>query len=493
MTSEQAPSGHRLGNFYYALARLGKDIAKAADVQTLYGSFCRICVEVLGMQFVAVLPLHEGKLTLGGWGATEAMSLHRGSGLMDLGRAEDRQSLTGMALTQGQATVSNDFQNDPRCSAWHAMARETGLASIALVPIMRNGHSVGVVRFGANTVDYFDDQVMELLGTMTEALAFALRMLERAAQHAVALRVAEEKQQNFERLFEGAPVPMSIHSLADNRIMALNLASSGLYNLDRAKLIGHKFVDFGMGVPPEHRSTIDRLLAMRAPIEQIEMPLRIAGGVVRDVLLNAVYITYEDEPCYMVTSTDITENRRIQRELAQANAELSRLSTTDALTGLQNRRHFDLTLHAEWSRSSRQGRPLALMMVDIDHFKLFNDRYGHLGGDECLRQIATLLRSCIHRAGETLARFGGEEFAILLPDTDAQQATELAQECVRRVEEAHLPHEASPSGAWVTLSIGVATRTGQKDLPATDLVEAADRALYEAKRSGRNQVVSATV
>jgi diguanylate cyclase (GGDEF)-like protein len=179
------------------------------------------------------------------------------------------------------------------------------------------------------------------------------------------------------------------------------------------------------------------------------------------------------------------------QQLETANRSLARLSSLDGLTGVANRRAFDEALDVEWRRGGRSGTSLALILVDIDHFKAFNDTYGHQGGDDCLRRVASTLAQSAARAGEMVARYGGEEFVILLPGTDGAGAAALAETLRARVEALGIPHAASASAAVVTLSAGVAaTVPGEAGSPA-GLVKDADGALYAAKKAGRNRVVAA--
>jgi diguanylate cyclase (GGDEF)-like protein len=205
-------------------------------------------------------------------------------------------------------------------------------------------------------------------------------------------------------------------------------------------------------------------------------------------------------------STDVTDmvqrERDLQRlnaerdeyalQLREVNARLELLTQTDALTGVANRRLFDQRLKEEWQRSRRDGSSLALVMLDVDHFKNFNDYHGHLEGDACLRRLGQALQSCARRTGEVVARYGGEEFALLLPNTSLEEANIVAQRCLCAVDEQAIAHGASPSGTHVTVSLGVAALCPQHHRPAaTDLVLLADRALYAAKHSGRHRVVDA--
>lgn len=175
-------------------------------------------------------------------------------------------------------------------------------------------------------------------------------------------------------------------------------------------------------------------------------------------------------------------------ELQAANQQLEILSTTDGLTGLANRRRFDHYWAQEWQRALRQATPLAVIMLDVDHFKAYNDHYGHPQGDECLRRVGAVLQASVRRAGELAARYGGEEFVVVLPGVTPQQALETAQGILIAMRDEKIPHTGSPVASMVTLSLGVAA--GIPD--ATDvqeyLLKMADEALYAAKHKGRNCV-----
>jgi diguanylate cyclase (GGDEF)-like protein len=175
--------------------------------------------------------------------------------------------------------------------------------------------------------------------------------------------------------------------------------------------------------------------------------------------------------------------------LAQANRQLEVLSSTDALTGLANRRHFATAMEQEWRRSLRSGRPLSVVMVDVDHFKRYNDTFGHPQGDECLRQVAGALRTDV-RAADVVCRYGGEEFATILPETDRAGALAFAERARHSVLALNLAHPAGATGL-VTVSVGLASTVPSPVDTCVALVERADRALYEAKKAGRNRVQAA--
>lgn len=187
---------------------------------------------------------------------------------------------------------------------------------------------------------------------------------------------------------------------------------------------------------------------------------------------------------------EIGERQKAERALREANRKLTDLATLDGLTAIPNRRSFDSALAEEWARLQRAARPLSLLMADVDFFKQYNDHYGHLAGDECLKQVARILSDGIARPGDQAARFGGEEFVLLLPETAEKGASEVAERIRLAVIAAAIPHAESAVAPHVTISIGVATEVPRAGRDACELVRAADDGLYRAKEQGRNRSVA---
>ncbi|WFU12144.1 diguanylate cyclase (plasmid) [Rhizobium sp. CB3090] len=193
----------------------------------------------------------------------------------------------------------------------------------------------------------------------------------------------------------------------------------------------------------------------------------------------------------LVVVSDITSMKRSEEQLKQLAQKMTGLAYTDALTGIANRRVFDEVILTEFARARRNGSPLSLLLMDIDHFKSYNDTYGHLEGDKCLKAIGNVLRSVVMRTSDLAARFGGEEFAIVLPGTDRDGALALAELLRSALHQLAIPHRAS-SKSIVTTSIGVANMfDGSTFASAAELVEAADQALYDAKTKGRDCIAAA--
>jgi diguanylate cyclase (GGDEF)-like protein len=184
-----------------------------------------------------------------------------------------------------------------------------------------------------------------------------------------------------------------------------------------------------------------------------------------------------------------TKLLEISRELAAANRELESLSRQDGLTGIANRRYFDSYLLTEVKRASRERQPLSLILADVDHFKAFNDCYGHQAGDDCLRQVASTLKAVGRRPADLAARYGGEEFAIVLPATAMEGAVDVAKSLTRAIEGMSIPHARSGVSPTISLSQGIASLIPAQDTTPESVIQLADQALYQAKQQGRNRYV----
>jgi diguanylate cyclase (GGDEF)-like protein len=182
---------------------------------------------------------------------------------------------------------------------------------------------------------------------------------------------------------------------------------------------------------------------------------------------------------------DISNRKAAEDRLSKALNAAENLASIDSLTGVANRRTFDEFIETEWLRGIRTHSDFSVLLVDVDHFKLYNDKYGHVTGDNCLKEIAEAIGTVVHRSTDLLARYGGEEFVVVLPDTDAAGAYVMAEQIRKAVELRQIVHEGAPRGV-VTLSVGCATQIPKLESPCTWLIKRADDALYQAKSAGRN-------
>ncbi len=194
----------------------------------------------------------------------------------------------------------------------------------------------------------------------------------------------------------------------------------------------------------------------------------------------------------VVVMEDITVRENARKALVQANNKLQMQAMVDGLTNVSNRRHFDELLHQEWGRMRREKDQLSLMLCDVDYFKNYNDKYGHLEGDQCLRDIANAIKSILQRPSDNIARYGGDEFVILLPGTTLKGARQLAEQIRGRVNQLKIKHEASLIADHVTITIGASNGFPDEAVPEEKFIWLADKALYEAKTKGRNCSIGKT-
>lgn len=184
---------------------------------------------------------------------------------------------------------------------------------------------------------------------------------------------------------------------------------------------------------------------------------------------------------------DISERKKTEEKLLRLQKELEELSFQDGLTGVANRRMFDSIMKIEWDNARRNHQPLSVILLDIDYFKQYNDHYGHIAGDDCLKQVAETLSSSATRARDFVARYGGEEFVLVLPETDLHSAEKVADRCRRRILKRQIPHEKSQVDKVLTVSLGVGTIIPSHADEPRKFIEKVDRLLYRAKQNGRNR------
>ncbi|OGP49680.1 MAG: hypothetical protein A2Y79_05160 [Deltaproteobacteria bacterium RBG_13_43_22] len=273
-------------------------------------------------------------------------------------------------------------------------------------------------------------------------------------------------ESRFREIFENSPEAIFIQDSKTKQILSTNPMMTEWLGYAAEELIQMKPDDFQ---DPEQQ-------------EGLERKFRKKDGTWVDGLITERRFPFQGQEAILTIARDISERKQFEKVLEQ-------ISFLDGLTGIANRRRFDEVLNQEWRRCLRERTSLSLIMADIDHFKIFNDTYGHQVGDDCLKEVARTLKETLNRPGDTAARYGGEEFAIILPDTEPQGARRVAEALRTRVEGQKIPHKNSPVAKWVTISLGLATITPTPDQTSDQLVKASDRALYQAKADGRNRVV----
>ncbi len=261
---------------------------------------------------------------------------------------------------------------------------------------------------------------------------------------------------------------------------------------------------WAFGVSMVSLRLLNRIYPLRVDITQEDQGLNISEHQYSGALLELIH-SLEDsqakgtpvDPHQFENDTEfqqiIFQYNRLHDHLDQEmirEKQYAQLSILDGLTGLYNRRFFDMIFGLEWARMGSRAAPLSLMMIDVDRFKIFNDTYGHQAGDKALSNLADILKGVVERSGDFIARYGGEEFCILLPDTTLEKAQHLADKIQLQVQAEPIPFEHGSPVGYLTLSIGIAARIPSREDTQEDLIEEADKALYTAKHQGRNQVVA---
>lgn len=228
---------------------------------------------------------------------------------------------------------------------------------------------------------------------------------------------------------------------------------------------------------------------LRQELAKLRLELEILQREKLDLEIMVENITEHADAIEVELRARNQDVQELNERLALANKELEQLASVDGLTGIANRRRFDMTLEREWQRLTRDQKPFSLILGDIDYFKRYNDTYGHQAGDECLQKVCQACHDCAKRASDLAARYGGEEIAVILPDTDSIGAMYIAQEIRQRIRQLNIKHDASPIGNLISMSLGVATITPHTQLKPNVLINQADMALYRAKQNGRNRIV----
>jgi diguanylate cyclase (GGDEF)-like protein/PAS domain S-box-containing protein len=275
------------------------------------------------------------------------------------------------------------------------------------------------------------------------------------------------------------------------KILRINDTLLNLLQRERAQTVGEKCHAVFPG-PNCHTPNcpLTRLsLGEKSP--ELDRQLDLADGTRRYLLASAAPFHGVDGSLFGIVEAyrDITGRKQAEEAVQRANEELKRLAAVDGLTQIANRRWFDECLQTEWKRMAREQKALSLILCDLDFFKLYNDTYGHLLGDDCLRAVARCVSDEARRPSDLAARYGGEEFVVLLPNTDSEGALKVAECILRGVAKMNIEHGKSTVAPHVTLSLGVTTAIPGPKNSLSAFVDTADRALYEAKKQGRNRVI----
>jgi diguanylate cyclase (GGDEF)-like protein len=463
----------------------------------------------------------------------ETVSVVGVSGLLGVG-------IVGEVAKRGRTVELRDVRRSRRYVAWSHEVR-----SELCVPVRHRGRVVAVLNVESRHIGAFEGE-REILETIADQIGGVIangllygQLRARAAQLEMMSEIsrlaldAGELTTLLDRvvgyIHEKFRLTASAILLLDERGETLEIAARA-GTAPRNEKIGSKFPLMGVVgrairsggtlLVSDVRSDPDYVMLHPEVVAELVIPFRFQDRILGALNLENVdgHVFAEDNVGYLeaiasqiaggihmarVNQRLAETNRLVEvrtRELEQVNQQLQlanqvlhQLSTHDGLTGVANRRQFDEVLLIEWRRAVRINGPISLIMVDIDHFKLFNDEYGHQAGDDTLKEVAYALQDSVQRAGDLIARYGGEEFAIILPGTPLEEATRLAESIRSTVEGRKIRHALSIAFRYVTVSVGAASVYAVREGSPAELVASADRALYAAKRGGRNRVAVGTV
>jgi len=393
----------------------------------------------------------------------------------------------------------------------------------ALIRIQQSGRPVNGLAFGLVRVDgqkkEMEMSITLLRGTAGQPIGFCgvARDISEHRQTEEMLqttnRQLEEGNRDLEKIIERAnqmAVKAELVSLELNQIF--NAVGDGMWEIDtrfETQRVNKTLAGM-LGLAPEKAlkqkcfELFDGLICRsdKCPlkqmikgkgVERIELDIErtLADGSVVPYILTATPFRGPDGEFMGIVEVfkNISERKRAEAAIQKVNQELERLARIDGLTQVANRRTFDESLAREWHRLWREQKPLSLIMCDVDCFKAYNDTYGHQPGDDCLRAIAKAIQRNVKRPSDVVARYGGEEFVVILPNTSGLGAAHVAEIIRQSVQELEIVHSNSLAGKYVTLSLGVASIIPAAHFKPQTLIEAADKALYEAKKGGRNQFV----
>jgi diguanylate cyclase (GGDEF)-like protein/PAS domain S-box-containing protein len=332
------------------------------------------------------------------------------------------------------------------------------------------------------------DMVFQFFVAIAMLLVYVVEVLLSESRHLEAdLRGSERR---FRLLAEASSDIISLTDLRGVRHY-VSPASLEVLGWQASELMGGSFKDL---VHPDDLAVIERTFEdyrNGAPPRSVEYRCRKPDGSY--VWVETKQRLHRDpdtgEPAGFVKVTRDISVRKVEEEEQQRAFEtVEQMASSDALTGIANRRHFDLVLEREWHRAAREQASLSLLLMDVDRFKNYNDLYGHVNGDECLKQVVEAIKPLICRPADLLARYGGEEFVVILPNTDPIGARQMAEWIRRAVEWKRIPHPGNPPHAVITLSVGCASVVPNPSVTLLHLLEAADEALYRAKSTGRNRI-----
>jgi diguanylate cyclase (GGDEF)-like protein/PAS domain S-box-containing protein len=397
-------------------------------------------------------------------------------------------------IKSGKIIYCPDTETDSRVDI--AVCRRIGIRSMVVTPLFYQEEVVGVLNVFSSTPSAFKESDIQTLQLMAGFLAGTLHLASEFDAKNILLSELEESEQRYRSVITSMREGIVLQ-LADGQITAFNPSAERILGLTPDQIMGRTSVDMerrtikedGSPFPGEEHPAMVTLRTGQ-PVFGVVMGICKSDRELTWISINSQPLLYpnQSQPYAVVTTfADITEQKRVE-EILRNQAELERLmATTDGLTQVTNRRGFDERLQSEWQRLMRGQQELSLIMLDVDFFKRYNDCYGHQAGDICLVQVAKAAAQAVKRSSDLFVRYGGEEFAVILPNTDAAGAIAVAEFIQQAIGDLKIPHQQSDVSQFVSVSMGIATIIPSFGTSSDELVARADKALYTAKQQGRDR------
>ncbi|WP_317201163.1 putative bifunctional diguanylate cyclase/phosphodiesterase [Janthinobacterium sp.] len=466
----------RLGRLYAALSQCNQAIVRSADEAELFAGICHAVVQFGGMTMTWI-----GMLDADGRRVRPVASFGSGVDYLrdlrvstDADEAEGRGPV-GTAFRSGEPYWCQDFRQDPATAAWHARAAQFGWAASAAIPLRRGGRVVGFFSPYSDRVGAFDAEARELLLEMALDIEFALKNFDRDAERERAEQSLRRSERHLRTIIETEPECIKVMD-GNGRLLEMNAAGLAILEADTLEqLQQHSLIDL---VAPEFRAAFMALhqRVMGGENGRLEFKVRGLKGGTRWLETHAAPMRGENGETTMLLgiTRDVSE-RKLSDERIQY------LAHFDALTGLPNRARIEEMARYALAQAHRNGESLALMMLDLDHFKDINDSLGHSVGDALLLELGKRLRLTL-RENDMVARLGGDEFIFVLPQADAGGAARVARKLLEAID---APYRIGPYDLKVTASIGIALYPGDGEDMET-LLKCADAAMYQVKQADRH-------
>ncbi|MFG1424974.1 sensor domain-containing diguanylate cyclase [Roseixanthobacter glucoisosaccharinicivorans] len=455
-------------------------------ITEIYDHYLTTARAIFGMDVAIIALVKDGAFTPLRMQSSQALTIREGQPI------PEAATYSIEAIRTGQAISCPHVARDPVLRA-HPIYADTGLESYMGAPIRIGDEIVGSFSLldAAPREQPFSPEAMALLELLAETLGRAIERDRMEAERREADKERTAAINFFQTAFANAPIGITLVDL-DGKFLRANPAACRLFGYSEEELQARDFQS--LTYPDDLSLDLKQLEEMKAGlISEYEMDKRYVrpDGALTWAQLNVALVRNEDGSprCFISQIHDITEEHTLIQELDQkrkqleeANQKLTQLASLDPLTGALNRRALRQRLDQEMARAHAEGTPLAFIMVDVDDFKPYNDRYGHLAGDIALKEVAQCMRAA-SRANDAVCRFGGEEFLLLLPQTPQAEARKVAE----RVRQSIATSTALPERLTVSAGVHVYTPS-EKGQPIDRLIAQADAALYEAKRNGKNRV-----